>query len=142
MALLLQNKQIRSVAIYSMVGCICSISTNTHLHTVCIFILLYHIEGRTIFGLDDLCQKKWLQHAIRAKNTSNGIVQSSKAPKPQNQKVIFQSATYMYHITFKLENNQYQMETDFSHTSRSDVAVLCLKSHTIFERPCNELAST
>ena len=94
-ALLLQNKQIRSVAIYSMVGCICLISTNTHLHAVCIFIFLYHIEGHAIFGLDDLFQKKWLQHAIRAKNTSNGIVQSSKAPKPQNQKVTLQSATYI-----------------------------------------------
>ena len=129
-----------------------------------------HIEGCTIFGLDDLCQKKWLQHAIRAKthpiingivqsskaprpqnqkvtfqsakNTPNGIVQSSKAPKPQNQKVTFQSATYIYHITLNLKNSQYQMEADFSHTSRSNVAVLCMKSHTVFERPCNELAST
>lgn len=101
-----------------------------------------HVEGRTIFGLDDLCQKKWLQHAIRAKNTPNGIVQSSKAPKPQNQKVTFQSATYIYHITLNLKNSQYQMDADFSHTSRSNVAVLCMKSHTVFERPCNELAST
>ena len=103
-----------------------------------------HIEGCTIFGLDDLCQKKWLQHAIRAKTHPiiNGIVQSSKAPKPQNQKVTFQSATYIYHITLNLKNSQYQMEADFSHTSRSNVAVLCMKSHTVFERPCNELAST
>ena len=128
-ALLLQNKQIRSVAIYSMVGCICLINTNTQLHTVCIFILLYHIECCAIYGLDDLCQKIWLQHAIRAKNTSNGIVQSSKAPKPQNPKVTFQSTTYIYHITLNLKTISTTCRQIF-HTLPDQMLHCCAWNHT------------
>ena len=141
-ALLLQNKQNRSVAIYSTVGCICLINANTQLHTVCIFILLYHIEGCAIYGLDGLCQKIWLQHAISSKNASNVIVQFSKAPKPENPKATFQSTTYKYHITLNLKTIGTTCRQIFSHTSKPDAAVLCMKSHTVFGRTCNELAST